>query len=552
MSLYRKYRPQKFEDLVGEDHVRDTLTTAIKENRLSHGYLFAGPRGTGKTTVARLVAKAANCQRREELNKKNSGEPCGECEFCLGASGGKNLDIIEIDAASNRGIDEIRDLREKVKFAPTSGKYKVYIIDEVHMLTLPAFNALLKTLEEPPAHAIFILATTEAHKVPATILSRVQRFDFRRIGKDDIIKNLKIIAAAEKIKADDESLEAIAVAAEGSHRDAISIFEQVSSLSADVTISGVRNVLGLAKSEEILALIDFLAAGDSKSALAKVGELISTGVDAGQLIKETTEVVRKLLLVKISGADINFEVTGEQMTKLNRLAEKFSAGQLNKMLGIFIAAGNLSKETAIHSLPMEMAMIEINQLKVKSEKLKVKEEENPKSHSGLSPLAHPSESKTEYQNPKQIESNPKFEEKIEEKPKPEAVIPIVEEIVAEKSPTGGEELQNIDEKLWREIVEKVKSHNHTLNALLRDAKPEGIEGEKLLLSVRFKFHHDKISELKNRAIIEEVVAAVVGRKLNIVCQVAEKKSQATKSQPVEKVVGEEDLEKVAEEIFEVE
>ena len=514
MSFYRKYRPQKFAAVIGEDHVRDTLLSAIKENKVGHGYLFAGPRGVGKTTVARLLAKAVNCQKRNELNKAKSGEPCDECDFCRGIVAGKNLDIIEIDAASNRGIDEIRELREKVKFSPTSGKYKVFIIDEVHMLTLPAFNALLKTLEEPPAHAIFILATTEAHKIPPTILSRVQRFDFHRIGKDDIISNLKLIVKSEKLEADDDALEAIAVAAEGSHRDSISLLEQVASLSKKITLEDVRSILGLAKSEEIVGIVEQIVTGDSKTAIKIVDDLVAEGVDGNQIMKEIVETLRQLLLVSISAGEIDFEVTKERMTKLKSLAEDFSADRINQILEIFISTGQLSKETSIRSLPIEMAIVEA-----------VGIIQNDNSKSKIDQLAEP----------KKIVKEEKPEVKIEELKSP----------VAMNRPKD-----KIDEKIWKEILEKIKSQNHSLNALLRDASPEGIDGDELIIAVRFKFHHDKISENQNCQIIEKVVEEILGRKLRVKCQIKEK-TKEPKNQRTEKHKTD-DLEKVAGEIFEVE
>lgn len=516
MSLYRKYRPQKFADLVGEDHVRDTLLLAIRENRVGHGYLFAGPRGTGKTTVARLLAKAINCVERGVSAKSGSGEPCNNCQSCREITLGKSLDIIEIDAASNRGIDEIRELRDKVKFAPSGGKFKVFIIDEVHMLTMPAFNALLKTLEEPPKHAIFIMATTEAHKVPATILSRVQRFDFRRIGKNDIVKNLKSIASGEKLEVTDESLEAIAVVADGSHRDAVSLLQQVASLSKEITILEVRNILGLARSEEIIRLVSLIADGKRQEAIGVVSEFVEAGVEASQIIKEIIEVLRQLLLTKISTGEVIFDQTKERATELKELSKKFSADEINRVLSIFIEAGQLLKDSPIRTLPIEMGIIEAVELTQKSQ---------PKSDQ---PVAE----KVKIEEPKkEIESS-----KVE----------IVKSPV-QPPPTNS---QPLDEQSWKTILERIKEYNHTLNALLRDAKPEGIEGDKILLSVRFKFHHDKITEVKNREILEKVINEVLGGKYIIACQIKEK-AKAPKHQSTG-VHKEEDLEKAAKAIFETE
>lgn len=519
MSLYQKYRPQKFSDLVGEDHIRDTLLSAITESRVGHAYLFAGPRGTGKTSAARLLAKAMNCSQRAD----KQGESCDKCQFCLEISQNKSLDIIEIDAASNRGIDEIRELREKIKFAPSSGKYKVFIIDEVHMLTLPAFNALLKTLEEPPKHAIFILATTEAHKIPATILSRVQRFDFRRVKKSDIIKNLKQIAKKESIKISDESLEAIAVAAEGSHRDSISLLEQVASLTREIEIDDVRHVLGLARDEEVLKIIEKVFSADTDSAIKTSSELISGGVDPGQLIKEITESLRQLLLYKISGGQINFEITSDREDKLQKLSEKRDVKDINRILAIFIESGRRVKETSIRSLPLEMAIVEAS-LPEKAVVMpeKIKKDEKPEE--------------------KKVESAGLNEVKTKNIPQKEKA----PEKKVEKNSDKVGVLELTDEN-WQKVLSEMKKENHSLSALLRDAYPAGVEGDQLIIHVKFKFHLDKISESRNCQLVEDVLEKIVGRKYRVVCRIAEKKSVSRANKDVDQ-----DLEKAAVEIFETE
>lgn len=240
ISLYRKYRPQNFENLVGQNHVRTILINAIKRGEVAHAYLFTGPRGTGKTSTARLIAKALNC-----TDLRNEYDPCDECEFCKDINDGRLIDLIEIDAASNRGIDEIRDLKEKINYSPTRGNCKVYIIDEVHMLTKEAFNALLKTLEEPPEHSFFVLATTEVHKIPNTIISRCQRFDFRRIGDEDLLGRLKFVVEQEGFEASDEALKMVVDNANGGGRDAIGLLEQLV-VDGKLNIGIMKNVLGTA------------------------------------------------------------------------------------------------------------------------------------------------------------------------------------------------------------------------------------------------------------------------------------------------------------------
>ncbi|MCX6751879.1 MAG: hypothetical protein NT161_03930, partial [Candidatus Nomurabacteria bacterium] len=398
-------------------------------------------------------------------------------------------------------------------------------------------NALLKTLEEPPKHAIFILATTEAHKIPATILSRVQRFDFRRIGKADIIKNLKMIAEKEKLNVTDDALEAIAVAADGSHRDSISILEQVASNLVEISIENVRNSLGLARSEEIIDLISLIAENKRQEAIKIVGEFIEVGVEANQIIREIIEILRQTLLIKISSGEVSFDQTKERIDDLTNLSKKFSALELNKILSIFIEAGQLLKDSPIRTLPIETGIIEAAELlqvtsnKIqdanKSEIRNPNVEENPKPKIQMS---------SEVQNSKpEIKPKEIIEKKIS-KPKIEA--------------ESAGEIKILDEQLWKNILEKTKEHNHSLNALLRDAKPEGIAGDQIFISVRFKFHHDKIIEIKNREILEKIASEVLGYKCIIKCQIQERKP-ASKiiSQPANQ---QEDLERAAKEMFEVE
>ncbi|RPJ41137.1 MAG: DNA polymerase III subunit gamma/tau, partial [Chloroflexi bacterium] len=257
-AFYRKWRPQTWDEVVAQDHVVQTLRNAVRTGRTGHAYLLAGPRGTGKTTTARLLAKALNC-----LDPDPGKRPCDQCEHCKSLDEGRFLDLIEIDAASNTSVDDVRDLREKINYSPTQGTYKVYIIDEVHMLSTAAFNALLKTLEEPPPHAVFILATTEVHKIPATILSRCQRYEFRRIPVPEIVKYLRTMAAEEKLEVDEEALQLIARQATGAMRDAISLLDQLSSTGERVTLAEAQVVLGTATSKMVLILVDAILSKDA-------------------------------------------------------------------------------------------------------------------------------------------------------------------------------------------------------------------------------------------------------------------------------------------------
>ncbi len=331
-ALYRKYRPQSFDHLIGQTPVRATLLEALKKGKLSHAYLFSGPRGTGKTTTARLIAKAIQCE-----NRKENGEPCEACTICRANSVNENMDLIEIDAASNRGIDDIRDLREKIRFAPSLAKSKVYIIDEVHMLSKEAFNALLKSLEEPPVNVYFILATTEIHKIPETIISRCQRYDFKRIGEKQLVERLKYIAEAENMEFEIEALEILAKSADGGMRDAISLLQQFSNgvLSAEI----VRERLGLSKDQNCESLYGALGSGDTQKGLKIIQDLHSEGLD----LQEFTTSFLGLLRSKMHEAVFN----QKQAILPNIL----------NWISLFDEAWMKLKKTSIATLPLEIAVI---------------------------------------------------------------------------------------------------------------------------------------------------------------------------------------------------
>jgi len=352
LVLARKWRPQVFEDVVGQDPVVRTLKNAIRLGRIGHAYLFSGPRGIGKTSVARILAKAVNCvEGPAEI-------PCGACANCREIRDGMSLDVREIDGASNRGIDEIRELRENIKFSPASSRYKVYIIDEVHMLTKEAFNALLKTLEEPPGHVIFIFATTEYHRIPATILSRCQHFDFRRVSIGQMAGQLRKIAESEKITVSDRGLVWIARAAEGSMRDALSVFDQVISYSGfEIPDEDVEALLHLQDQRFLLGLAEAVLEGDAAGALRTVQEAYYAGVDMKHFYQRLLEAFMHLLRVKITGGKEDLDLPEDELGALRRMAEKSSRGHLQRLVDLLLDEEEGMRRSPDPKLNLECAAV---------------------------------------------------------------------------------------------------------------------------------------------------------------------------------------------------
>lgn len=356
MALYRKFRPGGFDEVKGQDHISKTLQNQIKANRIGHAYLFCGTRGTGKTSVAKIFAKAVNCQNPVD------GSPCGECAMCRAISEGRSMNVIEIDAASNNGVDNIREIREEVAYRPTEGKYKVYIIDEVHMLSIGAFNALLKTLEEPPEYVIFILATTESHKIPITILSRCQRYDFKRISIDTISNRLMDLMEREQVEVEEKAIRYIAKAADGSMRDALSLLDQCIAfyLGQRLTYDHVLEVLGAVDTEVFSRLLREIISRDVVNVLKSVEELVMQGRELGQLTTDFTWYLRNLLLVKSSdNMEDVLDVSSENLAQLKEEAQMIENDTLIRYIRIFSELSNQLKYATQKRVLLEVAMIKL-------------------------------------------------------------------------------------------------------------------------------------------------------------------------------------------------
>ncbi|MBM6879268.1 DNA polymerase III subunit gamma/tau [[Clostridium] spiroforme] len=348
-ALYRTYRPQTFEDVAGQEHVTKTLQNAIKENRIAHAYLFAGPRGTGKTTIAKLLAKAINCT--------GDHVPCNQCENCQAINAGSHPDVIEIDAASNNGVDEVRDLIDKVKYAPIKAQYKVYIIDEVHMMSSGAFNALLKTLEEPPAHVVFILATTEPHKILPTIISRCQRFDFKRVDHHDIISRLKYVLDSENKEYDEVALDKIAKLADGGMRDALSILEQCLAFDSHLTVEHINQVYGLLSNESKIRLIRLLLSKDMKKVLLTLKELLDNSIDIKRLTQDLIDVLKDVIIYKnTEDLDILFVLN---QSDVQQIVPYILSEEAFSMIDIFLDATTHYSQTVDPTTYFELSLLKI-------------------------------------------------------------------------------------------------------------------------------------------------------------------------------------------------
>jgi DNA polymerase-3 subunit gamma/tau len=522
-ALYRRWRSRTFEEVLGQEHVTRTLQNALLGGRIAHAYLFTGPRGTGKTTMARLLAKAVNCL------SEGDEKPCNQCSICQAINEGRLLDLIEIDAASNRGIDEIRDLREKVSFRPNEAQYKVYVIDEVHMLTNEAFNALLKTLEEPPPHVIFVLATTEPHKIPATILSRCQRFDFRRASLEDLRRKLNRICESEGIAIETAALELIARSAAGSFRDAESLLDQLASYGDDeITLTQVQAVLGTVSSQAIGKLVGHLVKRDVASGLDLINQVVGDGVDPRQFNRELVEYLRGLLLIKAGNGASLLNVTAEALADMENQAWQLSTKALLRTVRLFNQASLDLKASLQPQLPLELAFIEASLDEDSVTERGPVSESQQGAGQEVTGAPPPSATSSTVLRAGQAVEGGKTTQAVEvgtssQPPATEETPTVMER---EAPPASGVTLEKIRLN-WARILAEIRPHNRSAEALLRSGHAEAVEGNIVVLGFPYAFHKERLEEPKCQALVEQVFSRVLGNPCRIKCILASKSSAKT-------------------------
>ncbi len=495
-ALYSRWRPMTFEEVVGQEHVTYTLRNALLGERVGHAYLFSGPRGTGKTTMARLLAKAVNC-----LHEDPAGRPCNTCAHCLAANEGRFLDLIEIDAASHTGVDDVRELRERIAFAPNEGRYKVYVVDEVHRFSGAAFDALLKTIEEPPAHAIFVLATTEIHKVPQTILSRCQRFDFRRLSFSEIVARLRTIADAEGIAADDAALQLIARQATGSLRDAISLLDQlISGPEQALTLELAQAILGTAASQAVRDLVSAVLYGDVALGLDVINRTLDEGTDARQFARQVVEYLRLVMLVQTGSTDlVGTAATPDEIETIAVHAEQYPRRALLATLRAFNDAASDIRGSWQPQLPLEIALVE------SVEALYSGPTESP-----APALASPP---TQPADPAQPQTGQPREASGEG---------------ADDVPPGGDTITTADiHARWNQVLQVARQLDPpgVVQALLRVSSLHSVEGQAVIVQVPSDVLRAKIEDEANRRLIETALQQVFGLHLTIRCRVYASQAQ---------------------------
>ncbi len=511
-ALYRKWRPSTFDDLVGQEHIVRTLRNALRLGHVHHAYLFAGPRGTGKTTSARLLAKAVNCLAPVEER------PCNQCVICQAVNEGRLMDLIEIDAASNTGVDNVREILDKVGFRPVQARQKVYVIDEVHMLSTAAFNALLKTLEEPPPHVLFILATTEVHKIPATILSRCQRFEFRRIPLGAMTARLVQVTRAEGIEADPEALDLIARAATGSLRDALSLLDQMAA-DGSVTVDTVRQMLGAERRDVIQSLVRCWLEHDFHGGLELINRAINGGADPRQIARQLSDFLRGLLLMRLGAGESWTDPSAEERPGLQELARNIDPARLVEAVRRFSQVAADSRAGWQPQLPLELAFVEVT-----LEPPQAAPAVQPAASAApVTPPARPATAPARSTPPvaTQPPATPSLPSATAATARP--TTPAAASTPAATTPApaagggAGGQLKPIADA-WAEVVNLVKPLNMMLSALLRDCRPVYLDVQgQLTLTAKSSFHSNKVNEEANRQILEGVLRQKFGQAFQVRC-----------------------------------
>ncbi|MBB6218827.1 DNA polymerase-3 subunit gamma/tau [Anaerosolibacter carboniphilus] len=503
MALYRKWRPQIFEDVVGQEHITQTLKNQIKNDNIAHAYLFCGTRGTGKTSTAKIFARAVNCMNPTNFN------PCNQCEVCTGIQSETMMDVIEIDAASNNGVDDIREIRENVKYPPTKGKYKVYIIDEVHMLSTGAFNALLKTLEEPPHFVIFILATTEPHKIPATILSRCQRFDFKRVKETDMVGNLAFICREMGIDIEESALKLIARNADGGMRDAQSLLDQCIAYTQEkITYDDVIDVLGTVNDSFIFELVDHIAKGDAKAAMEAVDSLVAAGKDIHQFIKDLIQHYRNLMMTKVAeNLEGIVNLSKENIERLKTQGKQLENHSIIRAIHVMSETDVDAKWSTQPRILLEVAIIKLCQPAY------------DQSMEGLIERIHALEKSIQSGNIKvqyveavtEKGTTGTVQEKAEEEEKKNQ--PSVQELPVK--PVNFEAL----ERVWDAILKEIRKRKISVHAVLMEGRPVGVDKNALLIAFKdgYGFHKEAAGNSPNKEFIEGVIGELLGQKISIKC-----------------------------------
>ena len=502
-AYYRVWRPAVWDEVVGQDHIVQTLRNAIITDRVAHAYLFAGPKGTGKTTSARLLAKAVNC-----LDENKENKPCNKCENCQAVNEGRFLDLIEIDAASNTSVDDVRELRDKINFAPSQGKFKVYIIDEVHMLSTSAFNALLKTLEEPPSHVIFILCTTEIHKIPATVLSRCQRHEFRRIPVPVIIEKLTELTKKEKIKIEADALSLIARQATGSMRDAISLVDQLSSMSKQVTLEIAQEVLGTATSQSVIELIDAILAKNSGLGLEIIHKALDGGTDPRQYSRQVVDYLRDLLVIRMQAGQY-LDLTPEMREKMNQQSTQFETAHMVAVITAFSEASTDLKANWHPGLGLELALASAMTQPTPT----VIQVEEPV-RSRKSDLAQPNLEKaaqpTETSQPSRANrKEPSLEQKLADE--------------ASTFVPGTPLTLELAKSRWDLVKRGIGSQNRMTAAVVNSGKLLKAVGNSIVLNFESELLRERIQEEKANKLVRFMLNKVYGQDITLICTVGDQK-----------------------------